>query len=93
MSEFTILVAVVTEAVDRTHAQGTVMDWLPKLDSEESIDSWWIAEDDRMDGSDCDSAVFVRPGATREAFEILHARGLTDAHNATPHATEAGRQR
>lgn len=39
----------------------------------ESIEtSWWIAEDDRSDRSDCDSAVFVPNGMTQaEAKAVL----------------------
>lgn len=41
------------------------------------LDSWWVAEDDRIDGSDNDSAVFVSPGAQREATALLHKAGLS----------------
>jgi hypothetical protein len=34
----------------------------PESDGHETIDCWWIAEDDRIDGSDNDSAVFVPKG-------------------------------
>jgi hypothetical protein len=49
-----------------------------------SIDSWWVAEDDRLDGSDCDSAVFVRPGEQHRASKRLFDQDLTDAHNVIP---------
>jgi hypothetical protein len=42
---------------------------------------WWVAEDDRDDGSDNDSAVFVHPGAQQEAAEALHSLGLTGRCN------------
>src|SRR5690606_32450030 len=35
------------------------------------IDSWWIAEDDRRDGSDLDSAVFVPRGAQADVAELI----------------------
>lgn len=31
-------------------------------DPASAIECWWVAEDDRTDGSDNDSAVFVPPG-------------------------------
>jgi len=42
-----------------------------------SVESWWIAEDDRIDGSDLDSAVFVSPGRQQTAYQLLHDTGLT----------------
>lgn len=42
---------------------------------------WWVAEDVRHDGSDCDSAVFVRPGAQYAASRLLVEHGLTEAYN------------
>jgi hypothetical protein len=59
--EHTILVAVTVYAPDRLAAQSKVMGLLPKP-GVDGVDSWWIAEDDRMDGSDNDSAVFVPMG-------------------------------
>lgn len=41
------------------------------------VESWWVAEDDRHDGSDNDSAVFVHPGAQEAASRLLHENGLT----------------
>ena len=38
--------------------------------------SWWIAEDERSDRSDCDSAVFVPMGRQAEARALLRAAGL-----------------
>lgn len=34
--------------------------------------SYWIAEDDRIDGSDCDSAVFCNPGNQEQASRVLY---------------------
>lgn len=45
------------------------------------VTEWWIAEDDRSDGSDNDSAVFVTPGRQNEASRILAKHGLTPEHN------------
>jgi hypothetical protein len=40
-----------------------------------------VAEDDRRDGSDCDSAVFVEPGNQRAAVEVLHRLRMTPSCN------------
>ena len=40
------------------------------------LDSWWMAEDDRLDGNDCDSAVFVPQGETLAAIEFLAQAGF-----------------
>ena len=63
--EHTILVAVTVYAPDWQAAQAKVMQHLPKPGAD-GIDSWWIAEDERADGSDNDSAVFVPMG--KQAF-------------------------
>lgn len=42
---------------------------------------WWVAEDDRKDGSDNDSAVFVSPGKQSLASRTLHRLGLTPECN------------
>jgi hypothetical protein len=63
--EHTILVAVTVYAPTWEAAQAKLMLNLPKP-GVDGIDSWWIAEDERSDGSDNDSAVFVPKG--RQAF-------------------------
>ena len=57
----TILVAFCVMAKDRAEAQRLLMNRLPdpEADCHNVIDCWWIAEEDRIDGSDNDSAVFV----------------------------------
>lgn len=65
----TILVAFTVHAPDWTAAQSALMQQLPNcrdFPGVGGIDSWWIAEDSRIDGSDNDSAVFVPMG--RQAF-------------------------
>ena len=42
------------------------------------IDAWWIA-DDVVGNSDCDSAVFVKPGKQREARQLLRDHGLASS--------------
>ena len=32
----------------------------PEDDLHEAIDSWWLADEDRIDGSDNDTAIFVK---------------------------------
>jgi len=49
---------------------------------DDGVDSWWEAEDDRQDGSDNDSAVFVHPGATATAHRLLFNAGLSEQANA-----------
>lgn len=64
----TILVAFTVHAPDFIAAQSQLMRQLPSPGHPgvDGIDSWWIAEDGRIDGSDNDSAVFVPMG--RQAF-------------------------
>lgn len=61
-----ILVAFEVAADTRDAAQDALMDrMVPMLQSRDEtspVESWWIAEDDRRDGSDAHSAVFVPMG-------------------------------
>lgn len=41
-----------------------------------NLDSWWVANDERFDGSDTDSAVFVPIGHQEEARVLLNEHGL-----------------
>lgn len=45
---------------------------------EGSIDCWWVAEDDREDGSDCDSAIFIPRGAQEDMYNLISQ--YFDAH-------------
>lgn len=60
----TILVAFAVNGETRDDAMRTLGNWLPApwRDGHRQVDCWWIAEDDRTDGSDNDSAVFVPMG-------------------------------
>lgn len=40
------------------------------------LDSWWAANDQRFDGSDTMSAVFVSKGSQKQARELLKIHGL-----------------
>lgn len=44
------------------------------------LDSWWVANDERFDRSDCDSAVFVTMGNQKEAREVLWKAGLSSEY-------------
>jgi hypothetical protein len=81
MTEHTILVAFTVKADSREQAEQQLHGMLPRPWTNISLTSWWVAEDDRRDGSDCDSAVFVNPGEQKKAFAVLHALGITPAHN------------
>ena len=87
MPEHTILVAFTVEAGTRAEAHGRLgaalqcADTIDLSRSFNGITSYWVAEDDRQDGSDCDSAVFVHPGAQHKAASVLHAAGLTNNCN------------
>ncbi len=83
MIEHVILLAVVVPAESRKDAEEylhtrpslTPVSW-DGTETSPVIDSWWVAEDERYDGSDCDSAVFVKPGKQREAVAVLRRAGL-----------------
>jgi hypothetical protein len=61
MVTHTVLVAVEVSARTRTSAYRAIHRHLASAPS--PIDAWWIAEDDRTDGSDNDSAIFVPMGS------------------------------
>lgn len=83
--DYVFLVAVqvsVPDGVPRKVAAREMLRMLPRPGENMRMDNatlecWWLAEDDRIDGSDNDSAVFVHPGAQKAAFDLLYAAGLT----------------
>ena len=80
-----VLVAIQVGTESWTEAQEQVM-WLLKdvvhdEESEVNIECWWIAEDDRFDGSDNDSAVFVHKGMKKIAYNTLEKLGITGPWN------------
>lgn len=89
MSEHVILVAFCVDDDDWASAQTTLMQALisqgsmikKQVDAGGPITSWWIAEDDRLDGSDNDSAVFVTKGFQGDASRGLLEADLTGPHN------------
>jgi hypothetical protein len=48
------------------------------------IDKMWVAEDDRRDGSDGDSAVFCDLGAQHRASCYLYMSAISDRSNVIP---------
>lgn len=89
MKETVILVAIQVDAEDETVAQALVMPHLrAMLTSSALINAWWIAEDNRIDGSDNDSAVFVNPGEKTAAARLLFRHGMTGYHNIPREAGE-----
>ena len=75
MPSHVILVAFEVEGEDRQEAMLDLMDELPRPGA--PVVCWWVAEDDRIDNSDNDSAVFVHPGAQDAASRMLHAADMT----------------
>lgn len=83
--EHTFLVAVTVVGLHhREQAQAALMARLSRAtvrNDPVGIGSWWIAEDDRADRSDNDSAVFVKPGAQAEAHQLLLEHFLAEPWN------------
>jgi len=71
-TEQTVLVAFVVEADTMKQAQELLIAELPKPDDIPQMDSWWIAEDERYDGSDCDSAYFSGTYHTGDREASVH---------------------
>jgi hypothetical protein len=84
MNEHVFLVGiVVNDANDggRTETEHDLISSLQTIlhsrNTDHNVDSWWIAEDDRHDGSDLDSAVFVKVGEQVAARDALRDLGLS----------------
>ena len=78
MNTHVILMAMVINADTRDEAAAFAADSMP-LGTFGAItaESWWQAEDDRIDGGDCMSAIFVNPGGAAKAARILMDAGLS----------------
>jgi hypothetical protein len=82
--EFVFLVGLQVRGDTRAEAESNLMHFLPRPTSAEApspVECWWIAEDDRNDRSDNDSAVFVDPGAQPLASSLLFALGVAGSCN------------
>jgi hypothetical protein len=75
--EHVFIVAIVVNGTTRDATQDALIGLLAERmlgpSTDDVIDSWWIAEDDRRDGSNCESAVFV-PGDFPSALTQEDAR-------------------
>lgn len=88
MAEHTFLVAFTVEAPNRRTAEIALSDALTRVPLGQGpfkahtyLDSWWMAEDDRHDRSDLDSAVFVTKGLQAQASRLLERADLSPAWN------------
>lgn len=85
--EDVILVAVtVTGEPSRDASQDYLIEALGRIMSMDGrgVTEFWVAEDDRRDRSDNDSAVFCHLGSQRRAHAQLLDGGLTADHNYPP---------
>lgn len=78
---FLVAVEMAEDFTTREAAEESLRHHLPATGGH--ITCWWVAEDDRRDGSDNDSAVFVTPGNQNVASDLLHDYGLTPEWNIT----------
>lgn len=67
-----IMVAFEVEGTDWEDAQRNLMAALPRPWYTRGIECWWIAEDERYDGSDNDSAVFVPIGTQEPTNKLIN---------------------
>lgn len=70
MAEYTFHVAFNVIAPSRQEAEIALAGVLPTPNATTPT-CWWIAEDDRLDGSDNDSAVFVPKGSQADAGHYI----------------------
>lgn len=79
MSEHIVLVAFGIEASNMKNAQVELMNDLNMGDAPQAS-QWWIAMDDRYDGSDNDTAIFVEDDLVDwcgvRAANVLHREGI-----------------
>lgn len=79
MEEHIILVAfqVKAESLEQAHVDLLFdLERIPLIvnDDYTGVHGWWVAEDNRMDGSDEDSAIFVRKGSQKVISKLLASR-------------------
>lgn len=89
--EYVILTAFSIHGEDSASAEMALQQRLPKIERDGPILSWWIAEDERRDGSDNDSAVFVPKGSQKHARVLLSMlRPVVDRCLCEEHSQDAG---
>jgi hypothetical protein len=72
--EHVFMVALVVRGPhERASAEWQMHAGLASVMASEYIAEWWVCEDDRRDGSDNDSAVFVPKGTQVAWTEVIHA--------------------
>lgn len=82
--EHTFIIAVMmrdnTGTHDRGDAEAALVALMPRPaavdDHRISLEGWWVAEDDRLDPSDNDSAIFVPKGMQAHVEQILASKGF-----------------
>lgn len=86
-NEHTFLVAFSVYGETREEAElalhGELLEH-PVSATDSPIESWWVAEDDRRDGSDRDSAVFVAKGGQANASRLMEREMASASWNITP---------
>lgn len=83
-AEGTVIVALTVKGATKEDRQRSVMNALAVAleDVEDSnVEDWWIADDERYDGSSNASAVFVEMGNAYTAFQVLNSLELTGEGN------------
>lgn len=73
-----IMIAFDITGISAYEAHDNLIGLMPDPDDLTWMDSFWVANDERFDGSDQDSAVFVRKGCQEEARKLLREHGLVD---------------
>lgn len=88
LPSFTFLVGIDVKGKDRRLAElalhGKLVPILESQDPASPVECWWVAEDDRQDGSDNDAAVFVIPGQQADARTLLVQAGLAQGSSEEP---------
>lgn len=80
----TFLIAVVMRdnigTHDRSDIEAALVALMPRPaavdDHRITLEEWWVAEDDRLEPSDNNSAIFVPKGMQTHVEHLLHAKGF-----------------
>lgn len=78
-NEYTILVAFTVEGESRQQAHERLMERLPRdpLALYDPIIEWWVAEDERYDKSDNESAIFIPSAFSQDYAYAIICSALT----------------